>query len=96
MAFAARLGAAAREPANWVQLAKFALIGGSGYVINLGVFTLLGDSLGVAHQIAAVAAFAVAVVTTPSGTATGRFAPAMLRPGSRRPASSPSALPRWG
>jgi putative flippase GtrA len=61
-AFAARLGAAAREPANWIQLAKFALVGGSGYVINLGVFTLLGHDAGVAHQLAAVAAFAVAVV----------------------------------
>jgi dolichol-phosphate mannosyltransferase len=61
-ALAARVGAAARESENWVQLAKFALVGGSGYVINLGVFTLLGDSFGVAHQIAAVAAFAVAVV----------------------------------
>jgi dolichol-phosphate mannosyltransferase len=60
--FAARFGAAAREPANWIQLAKFALVGGSGYVINLGVFTLLGDLLGVAHQLAAVAAFAVAVI----------------------------------
>jgi dolichol-phosphate mannosyltransferase len=61
-AFAARLGAAARESANWIQLAKFALVGGSGYVINLGVFTLLGNDVGVAHQMAAVAAFAVAVV----------------------------------
>jgi putative flippase GtrA len=60
--FAARFGAAAREPANWIQLAKFALVGGSGYVINLGVFTLLGDRLGVAHQLAAIAAFAVAVI----------------------------------
>lgn len=61
-ALAARFGAAARETANWIQLAKFALVGGSGYVINLGVFTLLGDSFGVSHQLAAVAAFAVAVV----------------------------------
>ncbi len=59
---AARLGIAVRKPANWIQLTKFALVGGSGYVINLGVFTLLGDNLGMAHQIAAVAAFAVAVV----------------------------------
>jgi dolichol-phosphate mannosyltransferase len=61
-AVATRLGAAAREPANWIQLGKFALVGGSGYVINLGVFALLGDDLGIAHQVAAVAAFAVAVV----------------------------------
>jgi dolichol-phosphate mannosyltransferase len=59
---AARLGTAVRKQANWIQLTKFALVGGSGYVINLGVFTLLGDDVGVAHQVAAVAAFAVAVV----------------------------------
>ena len=62
LALTARLGAAAREPANWVQLGKFALVGGSGYVINLGVFTLLADRLAVAHTIAAVLAFVVAVV----------------------------------
>jgi putative flippase GtrA len=61
-AFAVRLGAAARQPDNWIQLLKFALVGGSGYVINLGVFTLMGNDLGVAHQVAAVAAFTVAVV----------------------------------
>jgi putative flippase GtrA len=58
----ARLGTVVRTPANWIQLTKFALVGGSGYVINLGVFTLLGDEVGVPHQVAAVAAFAVAVV----------------------------------
>jgi dolichol-phosphate mannosyltransferase len=61
-ALAVRLGAAARQPDNWIQLMKFALVGGSGYVINLGVFTLIGNDLGVAHQVAAVAAFAVAVL----------------------------------
>lgn len=56
-----RLGAAARQPANWVQLLKFGLVGGSGYLINLGVFALLVGSLGVHHAIAAVGAFGVAV-----------------------------------
>lgn len=56
-----RIGEAARRSENWIQLAKFALVGGSGYLINLGVFALL-DELGVAHQLAAVAAFSVAVV----------------------------------
>jgi putative flippase GtrA len=62
-ALAVRLGAAARQTDNWIQLMKFALVGGSGYVINLGVFTLMGNDLGVAHQVAAVAAFTVAVVS---------------------------------
>jgi dolichol-phosphate mannosyltransferase len=62
-AFTARLGAAGRSRDNWAQLAKFALVGGSGYLINLGVFALLADELGIAHQVAAVAAFCVAVVS---------------------------------
>ena len=56
-----RIGAAARQPANWVQLFKFGLVGGSGYLINLGVFAVLAGSLGVHHAIAAVGAFCVAV-----------------------------------
>jgi putative flippase GtrA len=56
-----RLGAAARQRANWVQLLKFGLVGGSGYVINLGVFALLAGGLGVHHTISAIGAFCVAV-----------------------------------
>jgi putative flippase GtrA len=56
-----RIGAAARQPANWVQLFKFGLVGGSGYLINLAVFAVLAGSLGVHHAIAAVGAFCVAV-----------------------------------
>ena len=56
-----RLGAAARSPENWWQLLKFGLVGGSGYLINLGVFALLSVDLGVHHTIAAIGAFAVAV-----------------------------------
>jgi putative flippase GtrA len=59
--FAGRVGAAARQPANWVQLLKFGVVGGSGYLINLVVFALLADKLGVHHSIAAVGAFCVAV-----------------------------------
>jgi putative flippase GtrA len=59
--FANRIGAAARQPANWVQLLKFGLVGGSGYLINLAVFALLSSSLGIHHVAAAVGAFCVAV-----------------------------------
>lgn len=59
--FAGRLGAAARRPASWWQLAKFGIVGGSGYLINLAVFAVLAGSLGVHHMLAAVAAFCVAV-----------------------------------
>jgi putative flippase GtrA len=56
-----RIGAAARRPASWIQLLKFGLVGGSGYLINLAVFAVLAGSLGVHHAIAAVGAFCVAV-----------------------------------
>jgi dolichol-phosphate mannosyltransferase len=56
-----RIGAAARHPSNWLQLFKFGLVGGSGYLINLAVFALLSGVLDFHHLVAAVAAFAVAV-----------------------------------
>ncbi|HEX3323586.1 MAG TPA: GtrA family protein [Solirubrobacterales bacterium] len=56
-----RLGAAAKQPANWVQLVKFGIVGGSGYLINLAVFAALTGNLGIHHVIAAVGAFCVAV-----------------------------------
>jgi putative flippase GtrA len=59
--FAGRIGTAARQPANWVQLLKFGLVGGSGYLINLIAFAILADKLGVHHSIAAIGAFCVAV-----------------------------------
>ena len=58
---AGRLGAAARQSANWVQLLKFGVVGGSGYLINLVVFAVLADKLGVHHSVAAIGAFCVAV-----------------------------------
>jgi putative flippase GtrA len=56
-----RIGAAARRPASWVQLLKFGLVGGAGYLVNLAVFALLSDTLTVHHALAALAAFCVAV-----------------------------------
>jgi dolichol-phosphate mannosyltransferase len=50
-----------RQPANWVQLFKFGLVGASGYVINLGVFALLVKAASVHHLIAAVLSFCLAV-----------------------------------
>jgi dolichol-phosphate mannosyltransferase len=61
--FADRVGAAARRPASWWQLLKFGIVGGSGYLINLGVFALLAGSLDVHHLVAAVGAFSVAVTS---------------------------------
>ena len=44
-----------------MQLLKFGLVGGSGYLINLAVFALLAGNLDVHHIVAAVGAFCVAV-----------------------------------
>jgi putative flippase GtrA len=58
---AVRLAGAARSRASWIQLLKFGVVGGSGYLINLGVFAFLSGNLGVYHAIAAIGAFCVAV-----------------------------------
>jgi putative flippase GtrA len=51
---------ALRRPANWAQLGKFAAVGGSGYVVNLAVYSTLVLS-GVHYLVAAVCSFLVAV-----------------------------------
>jgi len=56
-----RIHLGTRKPENWVQLFKFGVVGGSGYVINLIVFALLTEALGIHHIAAAVLSFCVAV-----------------------------------
>ena len=56
-----RIGAAARRPASWMQLVKFGLVGGSGYLVNLAVFAVLTEAFGMHHVAAALGAFCVAV-----------------------------------
>jgi putative flippase GtrA len=46
---------------NWVQLAKFCLIGASGYIVNLVTFAFCHEVLEVHHLVAATAAFLIAV-----------------------------------
>jgi len=50
-----------RSTHNWIQLFKFAVVGGTGTVLNLAVFTLLAVGLDVHHLVAATIAFLVAV-----------------------------------
>jgi putative flippase GtrA len=45
---------------NWVQLAKFCVVGASGYVVNLAVFSVL-VSWGQHYSVAAAISFLVAV-----------------------------------
>jgi putative flippase GtrA len=54
-------GEALRRPANWVQLAKFCMVGAAGYVINLAVFATLVHWAGMHYIPAAVCSFLVAV-----------------------------------
>ena len=51
-----RAARALRAPHNWVQLAKFCAVGGSGYVINLAVYAAL---LGIGAHKAALVSFIV-------------------------------------
>ena len=56
-----RIHLGTREPANWVELFKFGVVGATGYVINLIVFAALVEGLDVHHIPAAIGAFVVAV-----------------------------------
>ena len=56
-----RAGRALRQPANWVQLVKFATVGASGYVVNLAVYTALLRGAGWHYVPAATVSFLVAV-----------------------------------
>lgn len=56
-----RVRAGLRKPGNWLALVRFALVGASGYVVNLVVFALGVHALGLDYRVAAVLAFVVAV-----------------------------------
>jgi putative flippase GtrA len=57
----ARVRAGLRKRRNWEQLAKFCIVGASGYVVNLAVFALLLEVAGLHYISAAVGSFLVAV-----------------------------------
>jgi putative flippase GtrA len=57
----ARVRAGMRKRQNWLQLAKFCAVGGSGYVVNMVVFTIAVELGELHHLIAATLAFLVAV-----------------------------------
>jgi dolichol-phosphate mannosyltransferase len=56
-----RVRAGLRRPHNWVQLLKFCAVGVSGYAVNLCVFAVCVELLGIHHLLAATVAFVVAV-----------------------------------
>jgi putative flippase GtrA len=55
-----RLGV--RRPQNWLQLVRFAAVGATGYVVNLGVFAVCVHLLSIDYHLAAVIAFVISVV----------------------------------
>jgi putative flippase GtrA len=57
----ARVRAGLRKRKNWEQLVKFSIVGASGYVVNLVVFTLLLAGFGLHYIPAAIGSFLVAV-----------------------------------
>ncbi len=57
----ARMDAALRRRANWEQLVKFCLVGATGYVVNLAVYTVLLEVAGLHYLPAAIGSFLVAV-----------------------------------
>jgi putative flippase GtrA len=56
MSVAARTARALRHPPNWIQLAKFGVVGFSGFVVNLVIYKLL---LGIGAHGAAAVSFVV-------------------------------------
>ncbi|MGO9206333.1 MAG: GtrA family protein [Candidatus Limnocylindrales bacterium] len=51
-----------RRPANWLQLVRFGLVGGVGFIVNLAVYALFVHSAGVDYRVASVVAWLVAVL----------------------------------
>lgn len=58
----ARVRAGIRKPASWAQLVRFGLVGASGYVVNLAVYTAALHGAGVDFRVASAIAFLVAVL----------------------------------
>jgi putative flippase GtrA len=61
LAARARAVRALRRSANWMQLAKFATVGATGYAVNLAVYTALLRGAGWHYIYAATVSFLVAV-----------------------------------
>ena len=59
----ARTRGALRRRDNWLQLFRFCLVGASGYVVNLVVYTLLLHGAGLHYLLAATGSFLVAVTS---------------------------------
>ena len=56
-----RVRRAVRTPHAWLQLLRFAVVGGSGYLVNLVVFAAAVHGAGFGYKLSATLAFLVAV-----------------------------------
>ena len=61
LTFRARASTALRQRHNWEQLAKFCIVGATGYVVNLLVYVALLDGANLHYRVAATGSFLVAV-----------------------------------
>jgi putative flippase GtrA len=57
----ARVSGALRRSHNWLQLLKFCVVGASGYVVNLAVFSVLVKEFDAHYLLAATVSYLVAV-----------------------------------
>ena len=57
-----RASHALRQRHNWTQLAKFCVVGASGYIVNLAVYALLLNGANLHYRLAATCSFVVAVM----------------------------------
>ena len=62
-AIVARAARALKHPGNWVQLGKFAVVGASGYLVNLAVYGALLRVAGLHYLAAGACSFVVAATS---------------------------------
>ena len=70
---AQRVGNALGRRSNWAQLAKFCVVGASGYAVNLVVYSILLDYFDVHYIPAAIGSFLVAVANNYAWNRTWTF-----------------------
>jgi len=58
-----RAARALRHPGNWMQLAKFCVVGLSGYLVNLAVYSVLLKGAGLHYLAAGACSFVVAAAS---------------------------------
>ena len=60
--FRLRVRDGVRKTHNWLQLLRFAMVGASGYLVNLAVFAVCVHLFAIDYQVASAVAFVVSVV----------------------------------